>query len=217
VDEERQRETAVATGGGRAEVAAAAANVSPLRLALRRARVDEAERSDVIAELRGAELARLEILLEALGPTLADLPADVDLFDVAIMPGPHPRLFIDMIGFVEMGRDRRAYRFLQDTRHGRTTLAESERVEAMVGAVTDYMARRLVEREKALAADATPKRVTPVSASKPSRPAAPGRRSIWRAALAFVIDCLGSAVLVAVLGLAAWQGYHALMVWLGKA
>ena len=123
-----------------------------LTAALRRARVEEAERSDVIDDLRGAELARLEALQEALAPVLAQVPDNVDLFDTGIVPGEKPRLFIDMIAFIDMGRDRRGYRFVQDTRHGRVTIAESERVDTMVDAVTGYIARRLVERDKAQAA-----------------------------------------------------------------
>lgn len=53
-----------------------------------------------------------------------------------------------------MGRDKRQYRFVQDTRYGRTVLAETYEVPEMVQAVTRYVARRLVERERALAADA---------------------------------------------------------------
>src|SRR6185312_8581617 len=67
--------------------------------------------------------------------------------------GERPRLFIDMIGFVEMAHDRRVYRFQQDTRHGRALIAQSDRVERMVEAIADYIARRLVERERALASD----------------------------------------------------------------
>ena len=59
-----------------------------------------------------------------------------------------------MIGFVEMARDARSYILQQDTRHGRIRVAESESLETMVDAVTDYVARRLLERDKALASDA---------------------------------------------------------------
>jgi hypothetical protein len=58
-----------------------------------------------------------------------------------------------MIGFVEMAHDRRTYRFLQDTRHGRVMIAETERIDRVVAAITNYIARRLVERERALASD----------------------------------------------------------------
>jgi CRP-like cAMP-binding protein len=52
-----------------------------------------------------------------------------------------------------MGRDKRQYRFVQDTRYGRAVLAESYEVPAMVDAITRYVARRLVERERALSDD----------------------------------------------------------------
>ncbi|MCC2095780.1 MAG: hypothetical protein KDJ29_02755 [Hyphomicrobiales bacterium] len=123
--------------------------------AMRRARIEEAERSDVIAELRGAEITRLEILAERLEPVYAQIPDDVDMFDAGVAPGEHPRLFIDMIGFVDMGDDKRTYRFVQDTRHGRVVIKETDRTETMVGAIADYIGRRLLERERALASDRT--------------------------------------------------------------
>ena len=52
-----------------------------------------------------------------------------------------------------MDRDRRTYRFLQDTRHGRVALCESDSAEELVEAITAYIAHRLIEREKALAID----------------------------------------------------------------
>ena len=51
-----------------------------------------------------------------------------------------------------MGRDKRIYRFVQDTRFGRIVIAESHDVAAIVDAVTDYVARRMIEREHALVA-----------------------------------------------------------------
>ena len=43
----------------------------------------------------------------------------------AVSRGDVPRLWIDVIAHVEMGRDKRQYRFVQDTRYGRAVLAES--------------------------------------------------------------------------------------------
>jgi hypothetical protein len=48
-----------------------------------------------------------------------------------------------------MGRDKRIYRFLQDTRYGRKVLAESVNIPEIVEAVTAYIALRLVKRERA--------------------------------------------------------------------
>lgn len=131
-----------------------AAAVDTLKLAMRRARSDDAERAGARAELRAARLGRLELLQDALQPLLAQIPPDVDMFDIALVPSSDPRLFIDMIGFVEMGRDARSYLLRQDTRHGRIRVAESASLDTMVDAVTDYVARRLLERDKALASDA---------------------------------------------------------------
>jgi hypothetical protein len=146
-----------------------------LQAAMRRARIEEAERSSVAAELRGAELARLEMLKEALAPVLAQVPEGVDLFDVGIVPGERPRLFVDMIAFVEMARDRRAFRFVQETRSGRILLAEGERLEPLVEAVTLYIGRRLVEREKALAAElvTAPAAPPPADAVEPAMASGP--------------------------------------------
>jgi len=124
-----------------------------LRAAVREARIESAERTGIIVELRDAEAARLAALDEALDPLFAGVPADLEMFDRGISPGETPRLWIDIVGYVVMGRDKRTYRFLQDTRNGRIVLAETADVADMVEAVTKYVARRLVERERALASD----------------------------------------------------------------
>ncbi|MCL2715168.1 MAG: hypothetical protein FWD68_11430 [Alphaproteobacteria bacterium] len=118
--------------------------------ALRRARIEAADRSGVVVDLHDAEVARLEILNEALDPLFAQVPVRIDLFDRGISQGHSPRLWIDMIAHIAMGRDKRLYRFLQDTSSGRVVLAESHDVQMMVDAVTQYVARRMIERERAL-------------------------------------------------------------------
>jgi hypothetical protein len=128
----------------------------PLREAVRTARIEAAERSAVIVELRDAEAARLEMLNEALNPVFADIPAEhLDQFDRGISGGTQLRLWIDMVAHVTMGRDKRTYRFLQDTVHGRRVLAESLEIPPIVDAITRYVARRLVVREQLLAGTAS--------------------------------------------------------------
>jgi hypothetical protein len=129
-----------------------AATTQPIRLrdALRKARIEAADRTGVVVDLRDAEVARLEILNEALDPLFAQVPERVDLFDRGISQGDTPRLWIDVVAHVVMGRDKRIYRFVQDTRFGRIVIAESHDVAALVDAVTDYVARRMIEREHAL-------------------------------------------------------------------
>jgi hypothetical protein len=126
---------------------------SRLKEAVHKARVETAERTSVVVDLRDAEVARLELLNEALEPLFGDIPPEVDLFDRGVSRGETPRLWIDAVTHVAMGRDKRAYRLLQDTRLGRGVLAESHEIAEIVEAITSYVARRLVERERALAED----------------------------------------------------------------
>ena len=156
----------------------------PMRLkdALRQARIEAADRTGVVVDLRDAELARLEILNEALDPLFSDIPAGVELFDRGISQGDTPRLWIDVVAHVVMGRDKRIYRFVQDTAYGRIVLVESHEAAKIVDAVTAYVARRIVERERALSA-------APVQAAPP--PPAPHRRSgLWTFVLGFVAGAL---------------------------
>jgi hypothetical protein len=137
-----------------------------LRDALRQARIEAADRTGVVVDLRDAEVARLEILNDALDGLFGQIPEKVDLFDRGISQGDTPRLWIDVVAHVVMGRDKRIYRFVQDTRFGRIVLAESHEVGTIVEAVTEYVARRMIEREHALVATPEPK---PVAAQRASR------------------------------------------------
>ncbi len=134
-------------------VAAKPEDDGPHRLkdALRKARIESAERTGVVVDLHDAEVARLELLNEALDPVFAEIPPDVDLFDRGISRGETPRLWLDAVAHVAMGRDKRVYRLVQDTRYGRKVLAESADISQMAEAATTYLARRLIERERALA------------------------------------------------------------------
>jgi len=208
--------------------------VPNLTTAIRRARVEDAERSEVVAELRGAEVARLEMLRDAIQPVLAQTPEGVDLFDTGLVPGDRPRLFIDMIAFVEMAHDRRTYRFVQDTRHGRVTIIETERSEAAVEAITNYIARRLVEREKALAADMTVEqaaralvdRKSALAHPKPANDLSPlqdrtedegrtrpAKRGWFATIVLFTIELLGSIVLFAIVAAAFYFLFKAGQNW----
>jgi hypothetical protein len=161
----------------------------PLRLrdALRQARIEAADRIGVVVDLRDAEVARLEILNDALDPLFAQIPEQIDLFDRGISQGDTPRLWIDVVAHIVMGRDKRIYRFVQDTRFGRIVIAESHEVAVIVDAVTDYVARRMIEREHALVATPVP---APVVIEKPRR------SRFWTFALGFVVG------VVALFGLA---------------
>jgi hypothetical protein len=137
----------------RTRTEAAEAASSELKDAVHEARIEAAERSAVVVDLRDAELARLELLNEALEAVFKDIPADVELFDRGLSRGDVPRLWVDVVAHVAMGHDKRQYRFLQDTRYGRAVLAESYEIADIRQAVTRYVAGRLVERERALSDD----------------------------------------------------------------
>jgi hypothetical protein len=165
------------------DIGSNAANTQPIRLrdALRKARIEAADRTGVVVDLRDAEVARLEILNDALDPLFAQVPERVDLFDRGISQGDTPRLWIDVVAHVLMGRDKRIYRFVQDTRFGRIVIAESHEVATIVDAVTDYVARRMIEREHALVATPVP---APVVIEKPRR------GGFWIFALGFVVGAI---------------------------
>ncbi|TWG97143.1 hypothetical protein L598_002200000270 [Mesorhizobium sp. J18] len=127
----------------------------PQRLsdAIREVRVATADRDDVVVDLREAQRTRLELLAQELAPVFAEVPEDNPNFDFAISSGEQPRLWIDAVSHVTMGRDRRTYRFLRDTRLGRIVLAESTDLHAVAEQVTRYIAERIVERERFLEGD----------------------------------------------------------------
>jgi hypothetical protein len=166
-----------------------------LREALRQARIESAERTGTVVDLRDAELARLELLNDALDPLYAEIPDETELFDRGISRGETPRLWIDPVAHVHMGRDKRVYRFVQDGRYGRKLLAETAEIEDVVAAITRYVARRLLERERALAADERP------GSPDQAGDALPRRRRHWRAVRVFAF---GVIIGIAAVFAAAW-------------
>ena len=162
---------------------------SPLKQAMHQARIEAAERTSVVVDLHDAEVARLELLNEALDPLFADVPPEVDLFDRGVSRGDTPRLWIDAVAHVAMGRDKRIYRFLHDTRVGRRVFAELYEIADIVKAVTDYVARRLIERQRAL--DEDPEFVTRIGRPEAARARRRWRRRGWGAlALGFVLGVI---------------------------
>jgi hypothetical protein len=176
---------------------------SPLKEAMHLARIEAAERTTVVVDLRDAEVARLELLNEALDPLFSDIPPEIELFDRGLSRGDTPRLWIDSVAHIAMGRDKRAYRFLHDTRVGRHVLAESHEIADIVAAVTSYVARRLVERQRAL--DEDPEFITRVTHEEAERERRQRRRRRWRTlgvlALGFLIGIvvlIGAVLLLTV-------------------
>ena len=168
---------------------------SPLKEAMHQARVEAAERTSVVVDLRDAEVARLELLNEALDPLFAEIPPEVELFDRGLSRGDTPRLWIDAVAHVAMARDKRMYRFLHDTRVGRHVLAESHDIPDIVQAVTGYVARRLIERERALHED--PDFITRVGRPEAARERRRRRRrTLGTLALGFILGVVALIVVV---------------------
>ncbi len=110
------------------------------------------------------------------------MPADIDLFDFTISSGLQPRLWIDAVSHVAMGRDRRTYRFVKDTRAGRVVLAEAPAIKPVADQVTRYVAERIVERERMMEGGAEPPSHGLPSATTTRRPTVV-RRGGWPAFL----------------------------------
>jgi hypothetical protein len=134
-----------------------------------------ADRDDVVVDMREAHRMRLDLLAVELAPVFAEVPADMDNFDFAVSSGLQPRLWIDAVSHVAMGRDRRTYRFIKDTRIGRVVLAESTEMKPVADQVTRYVAERVVERQRMMEGGAEPavagmRRATVPEAEPPLQP-----------------------------------------------
>ncbi|WOC17120.1 hypothetical protein [Pseudochrobactrum sp. MP213Fo] len=150
-----------------------------LKNAVRQAKAAQADRLDSITDIREADIARLEMLVQDLQPVFDAVPVQDEQWDFCLNHGMQPRLWLDASAFVMISRDRRSYRFVRDTRSGRLVLAESPDIKVISAAVTRYIALRIIERERLMddiapdAADGTcPK------AEKPADQAAEDQRSI---------------------------------------
>lgn len=158
-----------------------------------------ADRDDVVVDMREAHRMRLDLLAAELAPVFADVPADMDNFDFVVSSGLQPRLWIDAVSHVAMGRDRRTYRFLKDTRIGRVVLAESTEMKPIADSVTRYVAERIVERRRMMEGGveaAGIKRAEVAEAEPPLR--SPQRSKGWSAFL----SGLGLVAAGALVGLA---------------
>jgi hypothetical protein len=109
---------------------------SPVRLrdALRKARIEAADRTGVVVDLRDAEVARLEISMKR-STLFAEIPL-ASICSIAALAGRHAAA-LDRLGGACVDGPRQADLSLtQDTRFGRILIAESHDVPVMVDAVT---------------------------------------------------------------------------------
>ena len=131
-----------------------------LKAAMRQAKTAQADRLDSITDIKEADIARLELLLQDLQPVFDAVPAEDEQWDFYLNRGMQPRLWLDGSAFVMIARDRRNYRFVRDTRLGRIILAENKDIKTISDAVTRYIASRMLERERLMDDDRTSETVT---------------------------------------------------------
>ena len=184
--------------------------VHDLAEAMDRIRNNRADRDDVVVEMKQASRARLELLAQDLQPVFDALPPNNDQFEFALTSGETPRLWIDMTGFVRMARDRRVYEFVKDTRLGRTVLGETEDRARMAQMVTDYVAERVLEKERLVEGEWLAMKSYDFSRSSeetqasvaPGEPEPVRRRSGWFTFFLFLLGIIAGAV-----GMIAWAWF----------
>ncbi|ODR97134.1 hypothetical protein AUC70_12720 [Methyloceanibacter stevinii] len=119
-----------------------------LRDAIRKARLEEAERLDEAADQRDGELARLDLLKAELEAVFAEIPNHDDRFNLALVPSRPARLWIDLFTYVTVEDGANAYLFMRNSENGRRTLFRSTNVAETADRITDYVAAQIVQRER---------------------------------------------------------------------
>lgn len=119
-----------------------------LVVALREARIAEAAHFEAALELRDSKTLRLQILKDELLPTVQSSAEAREMFDLALLPGEPPKLWVDLTSYVVMEPDHRTYRFLQDRQDRREILFEGVDREQTAAAIRRHMAHRLVARDR---------------------------------------------------------------------
>ena len=119
-----------------------------LSRALRKARLAEAAHFEAVLGIKDSKSLRLQVLKDEIAPVIAATPEAANVFDLALVPGEPPRLWIDLISFVVMEPDYRTYRLQQDNQGGREALFETADRTEMVNYLESYLAHRLIARER---------------------------------------------------------------------
>lgn len=134
------------------EVIARPAASRSLREAIRKARLEEAERLGLTADHRDGEIARLELLKAELEAIFAEIPKHDDRFSLTLAPSRPARLWIDLFTYVAIDDGSGAYLFVRNSENGRRTLFSASNVADIADRITTYMAHEIVRRERMEAA-----------------------------------------------------------------
>ena len=92
----------------------------------------------------------LDALRKKLKPLYAAIPQEVEGMDLGVVRDEKPRLYLDMIAFVDMQEDQKSYRLVQSGRNGPQVLLETADDTALITRITDYIAHRLIARDRIL-------------------------------------------------------------------
>jgi len=160
-----------------------------LREAIRKARLEEAERLDRSADRRDGEIARLELLKAELETVFTELSEHDDRFNLVLVPSRPARLWIDLFTYAAIDDASGAYLFVRNSENGRRTLFSATNVADIADRITRYMAEEVVRRER--------QEVAPAEAGRTARlegEAAPSRTAMGVVIAAFVIGILTGAV-----------------------
>ena len=163
-----------------------------------------ADQDDVVVDMKEAERARIDLLVEELRPLFDDVGPEDERFDFAVSNGRRPRLWIDATTYVAMGNDRRTYRLIRDRLHGRSVVAETGQLDLMADEVSTYIAERVLDRRRALEGEWEELLERPEAAGPPapapraSRPAKPKRSWPMRLLIGAAQFAIGLAVVAAI-------------------
>ena len=116
--------------------------------ALRWARLAEAAHRDALAQLDNAAAIRLQLMADRLAPVL---PTGIGLAGPLAAAGERPRLWIDLVLFIEMALDPKTYRLSLEGSDGRVVLFETQDPAEMAERVLREVAQLAVARERQLA------------------------------------------------------------------
>ena len=132
-----------------------------MRDSLRQARLAEAAHHEAVLALRDGKSLRLQVLKDDLAPIVASSPDVAQAFDLALIPGENPKLWIDLVTAVVMEPDHRTYRLVQDSQAGREMLLETADRTEMTERIKLHMAHRIIARERQIAATGPVAQVAP--------------------------------------------------------
>jgi hypothetical protein len=118
--------------------------------AVRRAREAEAAHFDVVRGFADSKSLRLQVLKLDIEGLIKQDPDAPKLFELALIPGEPPRLWVDLVTSIVMEPDYRTYRLQQDLEWGREILLETQSRDDIVKFLRTYLAQRLVQRERQL-------------------------------------------------------------------